>query len=312
MGFCVTDTMPSTLSAPRLRRQVKETPPKNRIWNFSATSRNRAGRFSPQPVEPHWETCSTSTKTVSGISSFLNRDPIGEDGGLLLYGFVGNTPVNGVDIFGLSWWWVDGKGVFAAPDDSAAAASEATRCHNEMMDLIVSAVTAPVPLDQYEYVWQTYDHATGKWTDDVVDKTTFWTRLLDEKYTFVKANMKTLANEVANLQAIVGAHQTWDTTVYTYHTLLPFPGKTLYKGPPPTAKSASTVTAALAAVVPTKGTFIVSTCVPAVGGVWAEEWAVKPVAGSCNEWVHNWSWPVATGKPCTIKWPAAALTKEKT
>ncbi len=34
---------------------------------------------------------------------FINRDPIGEEGGINLYGFVGNSPVNRVDYLGLEW-----------------------------------------------------------------------------------------------------------------------------------------------------------------------------------------------------------------
>ena len=34
---------------------------------------------------------------------FINRDPIGEEGGLNLYGFVGNSPTNWVDYLGLEW-----------------------------------------------------------------------------------------------------------------------------------------------------------------------------------------------------------------
>ena len=33
---------------------------------------------------------------------FINRDPIGEEGGINLYGFVGNSPVNAIDYLGLS------------------------------------------------------------------------------------------------------------------------------------------------------------------------------------------------------------------
>jgi RHS repeat-associated protein len=35
---------------------------------------------------------------------FISRDPIGEQGGLNLYGFVGNDPVNNVDAFGQITW----------------------------------------------------------------------------------------------------------------------------------------------------------------------------------------------------------------
>lgn len=41
-------------------------------------------------------------KTVSGRLKWLNQDPIGERGGINLYGFVGNNPVNYVDPLGLT------------------------------------------------------------------------------------------------------------------------------------------------------------------------------------------------------------------
>jgi RHS repeat-associated protein len=37
------------------------------------------------------------------LQRWVNQDPIGEAGGINLYGFVGNGPINGVDPYGLSW-----------------------------------------------------------------------------------------------------------------------------------------------------------------------------------------------------------------
>jgi RHS repeat-associated protein len=38
------------------------------------------------------------------LQRFLSRDPIGEAGGINLYGFVGNNPLNFVDPYGLAWY----------------------------------------------------------------------------------------------------------------------------------------------------------------------------------------------------------------
>jgi len=36
------------------------------------------------------------------LQRWLNQDPLGEAGGINLYGFVGNDPVNRIDPFGLA------------------------------------------------------------------------------------------------------------------------------------------------------------------------------------------------------------------
>jgi hypothetical protein len=47
-------------------------------------------------------------RTASGRAKWLNRDPIEEEGGINLYGFVGNSPINAVDVNGL---WTCGIGL---------------------------------------------------------------------------------------------------------------------------------------------------------------------------------------------------------
>ena len=39
-----------------------------------------------------------------GVSAWLSRDPIGEEGGLNLYSYVGNSPQNFIDPYGLVGW----------------------------------------------------------------------------------------------------------------------------------------------------------------------------------------------------------------
>jgi RHS repeat-associated protein len=40
---------------------------------------------------------------VPWLGRWINRDPIGEQGGVNVYGFVGNSGLNGIDLFGLCW-----------------------------------------------------------------------------------------------------------------------------------------------------------------------------------------------------------------
>jgi hypothetical protein len=53
------------------------------------------------PQQPRRENRPATTKTASGIPYWPSRDPIEEEGGINLYGFVGNGGVNWVDRLGL-------------------------------------------------------------------------------------------------------------------------------------------------------------------------------------------------------------------
>jgi hypothetical protein len=58
---------------------------------------------------PGWRGC--GYKTVSGRHEWPNRDPIGELGGLNLYGYVGNDPIDYIDPYGLFNYVKGGVGV---------------------------------------------------------------------------------------------------------------------------------------------------------------------------------------------------------
>ena len=79
----------------------RNPPGKDRVWDFfpyPGVSRRLDRR---QPLLPRWKNRPTPTKPVSGIPYWPSRDPIEEEGGLNLYGFVGNDGVDWVDYLGL-------------------------------------------------------------------------------------------------------------------------------------------------------------------------------------------------------------------
>ena len=69
--------------------------------NFSATSSHHARPETPQVLDRVPETTPRDYETASGRPKWLSRDPIEEQGGLNLYGMVGNDGVNGSDKLGL-------------------------------------------------------------------------------------------------------------------------------------------------------------------------------------------------------------------
>jgi hypothetical protein len=76
--------------------------PKTRVWGFSG---NPSGRLSRRGrgrsmFTPGSRAC--AYKTASGRHEWVNRDPLGELGGINLFRFVRNTPLNAFDLFGLA------------------------------------------------------------------------------------------------------------------------------------------------------------------------------------------------------------------
>jgi len=77
-------------------------PSENRVWGFRGVSVSSVRKLAPQVVEAHQENSPTPTKTVSGIPYWLSRDPIAENGGINLYAYVNNDPINWLDFDGLA------------------------------------------------------------------------------------------------------------------------------------------------------------------------------------------------------------------
>lgn len=78
------------------------SPRKNRVWVFSRrpSGRRRARRPQVAGIASGCRAC--DYKTASGRGFWLSRDPIEERGGINLYGYVGNDPINWIDALGLS------------------------------------------------------------------------------------------------------------------------------------------------------------------------------------------------------------------
>ena len=73
---------------------------KNRVWDFFGEPSKPRPENRRQPLQPRRKIRPTPTKTASGIHYWPSRDPIQEDGGINLYGFVGNDGVNQWDLLG--------------------------------------------------------------------------------------------------------------------------------------------------------------------------------------------------------------------
>jgi RHS repeat-associated protein len=80
------------------------SPQKNRVWVFSRrpSGRRRAKRPQVAGVASGCRAC--DYKTVSGLGFWLNRDPIGEGGGVNLYAYCEDNPLSRIDPYGKNWF----------------------------------------------------------------------------------------------------------------------------------------------------------------------------------------------------------------
>ena len=120
MGYYLTDPAAALCEC----REKTHPPSKKRVWKIFSTSRFRTGKTASQLVESHREKQPTPTKTASGVlyygyryyspslGRWLSRDPIGEMGGLNLYGYVDNDVMNYVDTDGMAKYQPNGGGAF--------------------------------------------------------------------------------------------------------------------------------------------------------------------------------------------------------
>ncbi len=111
----------------RLPLACPTSPLKTRVRVFCARPSGRLSRRGRRTRATATGCGGCGYKTAPGRAKWVNRDPIEEDGGINLYGYVGNNPVNDVDPLGLQ---TDGAATLAAyptllMDDAELAAYKA-------------------------------------------------------------------------------------------------------------------------------------------------------------------------------------------
>ncbi len=90
MGFSLTSPAPEKC----------DPTAKNRVWGFFGEQPETSRPNRPQSLQPRRENRPATTKVASGRTYWPSRDPIGENGGINLYGMVGNDAVNWWDFLG--------------------------------------------------------------------------------------------------------------------------------------------------------------------------------------------------------------------
>ena len=74
---------------------------KNRVWDFFRLSSETHPAKRRQTAQPRRKIRPTAMKSASGIPYWPSRDPIEDEGGMNLYGYCSNSPVQNFDILGL-------------------------------------------------------------------------------------------------------------------------------------------------------------------------------------------------------------------
>ena len=80
-----------------LHQENPDPPSKNRVGGFEVVTYSCTRVIRPQALEPHQETYTTTTTTVSDVVEWLSKDPIGINDGLNQYVAFGNNPMMFVD-----------------------------------------------------------------------------------------------------------------------------------------------------------------------------------------------------------------------
>jgi hypothetical protein len=91
MGFSLTSPAPEKC----------DPTAENRVWGFFGDAQEMHRGNHPQSLQPRQGNRPSLTRIVSGRTYWPSRDPIGERGGINLYGFVDNNPRMFIDNLGM-------------------------------------------------------------------------------------------------------------------------------------------------------------------------------------------------------------------
>jgi hypothetical protein len=90
MGFSLTSPAP----------EKGDPTAKNRVWGFFGDAQEMHRTNRPQSLQPRQGNRLAPTTIALGRTYWLSRDPIEEEGGVNLYGFVYNAPYDWIDVLG--------------------------------------------------------------------------------------------------------------------------------------------------------------------------------------------------------------------
>jgi RHS repeat-associated protein len=98
-----------TLAAKKKRQLVPlataTSTSKTRVWGFENTPSGRPNIEAGSSWENATGSVQYTYRNASGRAEWLSRDPIAERGGINLYDYVGNDPIDGTDPLGLKTCW---------------------------------------------------------------------------------------------------------------------------------------------------------------------------------------------------------------
>ncbi len=172
---------------------------------------SRIRRITPTTL-PHRPSCQRPSHLF--VAKWLNRDPIGEDGGLNLHGFVNNDPVTEFDAFGLFLSGTHRRLTREALDASGVKLSE--KCKDKIYNVLADANTGQdhgAAFDALERHFNRPYHKLETW-NEVVSRRKAW----DGKFSAyvsseVQAFGQSLSGSPANckgaLEALGRASHSW-------------------------------------------------------------------------------------------------------